>query len=150
MPQANNDIFIRGRSGCLHLRIVTIKLTEPSMDEIPRIFIPKIHMSVAGPAAFIMEYGGYAVQPVSENPSHIRTAATGMTTDITNACYKAYYDNMIMASVERRKMSEIKELFNKINVSSLTPEDISYLVERYETPTKVMKSKSGDYCKGMT
>jgi uncharacterized protein YfkK (UPF0435 family) len=50
---------------------------------------------------------------------------------------------MIMASVERRKMSEIKELFNKINVSSLTPEDISYLVERYETLTKVMKSKVG-------
>jgi uncharacterized protein YfkK (UPF0435 family) len=50
---------------------------------------------------------------------------------------------MIMASVERRKMSEIKELFNKINVSSLTPEDISYFVERYESLTKVLKSKAG-------
>jgi hypothetical protein len=37
IPQAN-DIFIRGRSGCLHLRIVTTKFTDPSIDEIPRIF----------------------------------------------------------------------------------------------------------------
>jgi hypothetical protein len=58
---------------------------------------------------------------------------------------------MIMASVERRKMSEMKELFNKINVSSLTPEDISYFVERYETLTKVLKSRwASDYCKSMT
>jgi hypothetical protein len=49
---------------------------------------------------------------------------------------------MIMASVQRRKMSELKELFNKINVSRLTPEDISYLVETYETLTKVLKNKA--------
>jgi hypothetical protein len=58
---------------------------------------------------------------------------------------------MIMASVERRKMSDMKELFNKINVSSLTPEDISYFVEGYESLTKVLKSKwVSDYRKNMT
>ena len=58
IPHANNDIFIRGKSGCFILRIVTTKFTEPSMDEIQRIFMPKIHMSVAGPAARMTEYGG--------------------------------------------------------------------------------------------
>jgi hypothetical protein len=48
---------------------------------------------------------------------------------------------MIMASVQRRKMSELKELFNKINVSRLTPEDISYLVETHESLPKVLKNK---------
>src|SRR5215831_341859 len=58
IPQANNDIFIIGRSGCLHLRIVTTKFTDPRIEEIPSIFIPKIHISVAGPAERITEYGG--------------------------------------------------------------------------------------------
>src|SRR5919197_1711824 len=78
VAHANNDIFISGKSGCFILRIVTTKLIEPNIDERPRIFIPKIHISVAGPGALIIEYGGYAVHPVSENPSHIRAPATGI------------------------------------------------------------------------
>jgi len=49
-------------SGCLHFKIVTIKLIAPSTDEIPKIFNPNIHMSAAGPGALIIEYGGVAYQ----------------------------------------------------------------------------------------
>jgi hypothetical protein len=55
MDQANNDIFIIGKSGCLHLSIVTIKFIAPSTDDIPKIFKPKIHNSAAGPGARIIE-----------------------------------------------------------------------------------------------
>src|ERR671927_164714 len=55
---ANNDIFIIDKSGCFILRIVTTKLIAPSMDEMPKIFMPKIHISVAGPGALMTEYGG--------------------------------------------------------------------------------------------
>jgi len=58
VAHTNNDTFISGKSGCFILRIVTTKLIAPSIDEIPSIFIPKIHISVAGPAALIIEYGG--------------------------------------------------------------------------------------------
>jgi hypothetical protein len=58
VAQANNDIFIIDKSGCFILRIVTTKLIAPRIDEIPNIFMPKIHISVAGPAALIIEYGG--------------------------------------------------------------------------------------------
>src|SRR5919199_6199515 len=78
VAQANRDIFIMGKSGCFILSMVTTKLMEPSIEEIPRIFIPKTHISAAGPGALIIEYGGYAVHPVSENPSHIRAPATGI------------------------------------------------------------------------
>src|ERR671922_634238 len=72
VAHANKDTFISGKSGCFILRIVTTKLIEPSIDEIPKIFIPKIHISVAGPGARIIEYGGYAVQPTSAKPSQIK------------------------------------------------------------------------------
>jgi hypothetical protein len=58
MDQAKRDIFIIDMSGCLHFSIVTIKLMEPSIDDIPKIFRPKIHISAAGPGALIIEYGG--------------------------------------------------------------------------------------------
>jgi hypothetical protein len=83
IDHAKRDIFIRGRSGCFILRIVTTKLIEPSIDEIPSIFMPKIHISVAGPGARIIEYGGYAVQPTSENPSQIKAPATGIIQNAT-------------------------------------------------------------------
>src|SRR5919108_733293 len=67
VAHANSDIFISGKSGCFIFSIVTTKLIEPSIEEIPRIFIPKTHISAAGPGALIIEYGAYAVQPVSEN-----------------------------------------------------------------------------------
>jgi len=47
--------FIIGRSGCFILKIVTTKLMEPRIDEIPKIFSPKIHISAAGPGARIIE-----------------------------------------------------------------------------------------------
>jgi hypothetical protein len=78
IAQTNKDIFIRGRSGCFIFRIVTTKFIDPSMEEIPKIFIPKIHMSAAGPGARMIEYGAYAVHPVSEKPNHISAAATGI------------------------------------------------------------------------
>jgi hypothetical protein len=78
-----SDIFIIDKSGCLHFSIVTIKLIEPSIDEIPKIFSPKIHISAAGPGALIIEYGGYAVHPVSENPSQTRAAPTGIIQNAT-------------------------------------------------------------------
>ncbi len=37
--------FIIGRSGCFILKIVTTKLMAPRIDEIPKIFSPKIHIS---------------------------------------------------------------------------------------------------------
>src|SRR5919205_3182303 len=78
VAHANKDIFIIGKSGCFILKIVTTKLMEPSIEDIPNIFIPNTHISAAGPGALIIEYGGYAVQPVSENPSHISAPATGI------------------------------------------------------------------------
>jgi hypothetical protein len=58
IDHAKRDIFIIDMSGCLHFSIVTIKLIEPNIDDIPNIFRPKIHISAAGPGAFIIEYGG--------------------------------------------------------------------------------------------
>ena len=55
---AINGILLKGKSGCLHFRMVTIKLIEPRTWEIPIIFRPKIHMSAAGAGALITEYGG--------------------------------------------------------------------------------------------
>ena len=55
IDQANNDIFIIGKSGCLHFSIVTIKFIAPSTDDRPKIFKPKIHNSAAGPGARILE-----------------------------------------------------------------------------------------------
>ena len=77
MDQANNGTFLKGRSGCLHFRIVTIKLMDDKIDETPRIFRPNIHMSAAGPGALITEYGAYATHVVSENPSHTSAPPTG-------------------------------------------------------------------------
>ena len=42
-------------SGCLHFKIVTIKLIPPNTDETPNIFNPKIHISAAGAGALITE-----------------------------------------------------------------------------------------------
>jgi len=58
IDHAKRDIFMIDKSGCLHFRIVTIKFIEPSIDDIPNIFKPKIHISAAGPGALIIEYGG--------------------------------------------------------------------------------------------
>jgi hypothetical protein len=58
IDHAKSDIFIMDKSGCLHFSIVTIKLMEPSIDDIPNIFRPKIHISAAGPGALMIEYGG--------------------------------------------------------------------------------------------
>src|SRR3989338_8674298 len=58
--QANNGTWPIDMSGCLHFKIVTIKLMAPSTDEIPKSFSPNIHMSAAGPGALIIEYGGFA------------------------------------------------------------------------------------------
>jgi hypothetical protein len=55
MAQANNDIFIIGKSGCLHLSIVTIQFIEPNTEDRPKIFKPNIHNSAAGPGARIIE-----------------------------------------------------------------------------------------------
>ena len=58
--------------------IVTMKLIEPSIEETPSIFRPKIHMSAAGPGALITEYVGYAYQVKSANPSQINAPAGGI------------------------------------------------------------------------
>jgi hypothetical protein len=58
IAQAKSDIFIKGRSGCFILRMVTTKLIAPSTEDIPRIFAPNIHISAAGPGALMIEYGG--------------------------------------------------------------------------------------------
>jgi hypothetical protein len=76
--QARSGTLLRGKSGCLHFRIVTIKLIEPSIDETPKIFKPKIHMSAAGPGARIEEYGGVAYHVKSAKPSQISAPAGGI------------------------------------------------------------------------
>jgi len=58
MDQVKRDSFMSGRSGCFILRIVTMKLIDPKIEEIPRIFNPNIHISAAGPGARMIEYGG--------------------------------------------------------------------------------------------
>jgi hypothetical protein len=58
IDHAKRDILIIDMSGCLHFNMVTIKLMEPSTDDIPNIFKPKINISAAGPGALIIEYGG--------------------------------------------------------------------------------------------
>ena len=65
-------------SGCLHFRIVTTKLIAPRIDEIPKIFNPKIHMSAAGPGALMIEYGGVAYQVKSANPNQMSAPAGGI------------------------------------------------------------------------
>ncbi len=65
-------------SGCLHFKIVTIKLIAPRTEEIPKIFSPKIHMSAAGAGALITEYGGVAYHVKSANPSQINAPAGGI------------------------------------------------------------------------
>ena len=50
-----SGILLSGKSGCLHLKIVTTKLMAPRIDETPRIFNPKIHISAAGPGALSTE-----------------------------------------------------------------------------------------------
>jgi hypothetical protein len=35
-----------------------MKFIEPRIEETPRIFAPNIHISAAGPAALVIEYGG--------------------------------------------------------------------------------------------
>jgi hypothetical protein len=55
-----NDHAKRGtlpsdKSGCLHFIIVTTKLTELRIDEIPSILSPKIHISAAGAGALITD-----------------------------------------------------------------------------------------------
>src|SRR5215831_21301393 len=55
IAQANNDILTIDRSGCFILSIVITKLIEPSIEEIPNIFIPNTHISVAGPGALVTE-----------------------------------------------------------------------------------------------
>ena len=53
--QAKSGILLSGKSGCLHFIIVTTKLIAPRMEDTPRIFKPKIHISAAGPGALITE-----------------------------------------------------------------------------------------------
>ncbi len=65
-------------SGCLHFKIVTIKLIAPRTEEIPKIFSPKIHMSAAGPGALIIEYGGVAYHVKSANPNQINAPPGGI------------------------------------------------------------------------
>ena len=60
MEDDKNDHAKRGtlpsdKSGCLHFRIVTTKLTELSIDETPNTLSPKIHISAAGAGALITE-----------------------------------------------------------------------------------------------
>ena len=69
--------LLRGKSGCLHFNIVTMKLIAPRIEETPRILRPNIHISAAGLGALIAEYGGCAYQPKSANPSQTRAAAGG-------------------------------------------------------------------------
>jgi hypothetical protein len=78
IDQEKRGIFINGRSGCFIRKIVTTKLIAPRIEEIPKIFNPKIHISAAGPGARKIEYGGYAVQLVSAQPNHTRAAPTGI------------------------------------------------------------------------
>ena len=73
IDHAKRDIFIIERSGCLHLRMVTIKLIDPKIDEMPKIFRPKIHISAAGPGA--LNIGMVDTQSaVSENPRQTKAA----------------------------------------------------------------------------
>src|SRR5437870_11883735 len=58
VDHTNSDVFMSGRSGCFILRMVTTKLIAPRTEEMPSIFIPKIHISAAGPGALIREDGG--------------------------------------------------------------------------------------------
>jgi hypothetical protein len=51
MDHVKRGIFIKGRSGCFILKIVTTKLMAPRIDEIPKILSPNIHISAAGPGA---------------------------------------------------------------------------------------------------
>jgi hypothetical protein len=55
MDHVKRGSFIKGRSGCFILKIVTTKLIDPRIDEIPKILSPKIHISAAGPGALKIE-----------------------------------------------------------------------------------------------
>ena len=49
MDHVKRGSFIMGRSGCFIFKIVTTKLIEPRIDEIPKIFSPNIHISGSRP-----------------------------------------------------------------------------------------------------
>ena len=67
---ANNGTWPIDMSGCLHFRIVTMKLIAPNTDEIPKIFNPNIHMSAAGPGALMIEYGALSISLQPPIQSH--------------------------------------------------------------------------------
>jgi hypothetical protein len=64
IAQTNKFILEYVNPGALMLKIVTIKLREPSMDEIPVKCSAKIAQSTDIFGEKLVERGGYTVQPV--------------------------------------------------------------------------------------
>src|SRR5215203_2844850 len=81
MAHTNSGMRCMVMPGVRMFRMVTRKLTEPRIDEVPRIITPTIHRLC--PYGARMLSGGYAVQPESaappvKKPDRIMRAAGGI------------------------------------------------------------------------
>src|SRR6185503_1919168 len=83
VAHTKSGALMSGRSGCFIFNMVTMKLIEPRIEEIPSILSPKIHISAAGPGALMVEYGGVAYQVKSAMPSHTKAIAGGIIQNAT-------------------------------------------------------------------
>src|SRR2546422_10151165 len=88
IDHAKSGTWRSGRSGCLHLSMVTTKLIDDNLDDIPSIFNPNIIISAAGPGALITEYGAYETHEVSENPSQSSAPPIGFIQHATEASFE--------------------------------------------------------------
>jgi hypothetical protein len=80
IAQTNKFILEYVNPGALMLKIVTIKLREPSMDEIPVKCSAKIAQSTDIFGEKLVERGGYTVQPVPA-PISVKKLSTKNITD---------------------------------------------------------------------
>src|SRR3990167_10790300 len=74
--EQNMGIFISVMPGARMLRMVTMMLIEPMIDEAPRMCIAKMPASMEGPICSVS--GAYSVQPAAVAPPGMKNDATSM------------------------------------------------------------------------
>src|SRR6188768_979512 len=74
--QQNIGIFISDMPGARMLRMVTMMLIEPMIEEAPRMCIAKMPASMEGPICRVS--GAYSVQPAAGAPPGMKKDSTSM------------------------------------------------------------------------
>src|SRR3954466_6537793 len=75
--QQNIGIFISVIPGARMLRMVTMMLIEPMIDEAPRMCMAKMPASIDGPICSVS--GAYSVQPAAGAPPGMKNELTSVT-----------------------------------------------------------------------